>query len=119
MSTKTLGDWGETVAADFLRQKGWQILARQVRYSGAELDIVAKDGDTLVFAEVKTRRGISHGLPAQAVNWRKQKQIIKAAQIYLDRHNLTNIPCRFDVLEVYVQPGGSYDIRLMPAAFEA
>lgn len=118
MNTKILGDFGETATENYLRQQGWHILARQVRYAGAELDIVAKDGDTVVFVEVKTRRNLGHGLPSQAVNFRKQRQIAKAAQIFLDRHNLWDKPCRFDVAEVYVQPSGSYDIKLITAAFE-
>lgn len=118
MNTKILGDFGETAVAEYLCRQGWQILARQVRYVGAELDIVAKERDTIVFVEVKTRRNLTHGLPSQAVNFRKQRQIAKAAQSYLDRHNLWDKPCRFDVAEVYVQPSGSYDIKLITAAFE-
>lgn len=118
MDTRELGKLGEDLAAEFLTKRGWRILARNLRLDRAELDIVAKDRDTTVFVEVKTRRSFSHGLPGEAVNRRKQQQIIKAAQLYLLQKNCFDAPCRFDVVEVFFRTEYDFEINLISGAFE-
>ena len=72
MSNKTLGDQGESCAADYLRQKGYHILTRNYRTRVGEIDIIADDHGTKVFIEVKTRSGVYYGTPAEAVNYGKR-----------------------------------------------
>ncbi len=113
----TLGRWGEDIAARYLRKKGMKILGRNVRSPVGELDIVAQHGRTLVFVEVKTRRGVSHGHPQEAVGATKQRQIMRAAQWYLVERKLDRLQPRFDV--VAVRGDGEFaDIEHFPGAFD-
>lgn len=100
---KSLGERGEDAAVRFLRRLGYRILQRQ-HYGQhrrfPELDIVAADGDRLVFVEVKTRRSIQKGRPAEAVTPAKQRQIAKAALAYLKYHRLMHRGARFDVIAI-------------------
>jgi putative endonuclease len=91
---------GETLAALFLRAKGYRIEARNWRCAVGEIDIVARRGATLVFVEVKTRSGGSAGSPEEAVNERKRKQLVRLANVYLARFHGEPPPCRFDVVAV-------------------
>jgi putative endonuclease len=112
-----LGRWGEDVAARYLRRRGLKIVDRNVRTPVGELDIVARDRRTLVFAEVKTRRGLSHGFPQEAVGARKQRQILRAAQWYLKQRNFDKLQPRFDVIAVRGD-GQRAEIDHFPAAFD-
>lgn len=112
-----LGSWGEDVAARYLRKKGMKILGRNVRSPVGELDIVAQHGRTLVFVEVKTRRGISHGYPQEAVGVTKQRQILRAAQWYLAERKIDRLQPRFDVVAVRGD-GELADIEHFPGAFD-
>jgi len=112
-----LGSWGEEVAAAYLRKKGMKILARNVRLPVGELDIVAQHGRILVFVEVKTRRGVSHGYPQEAVGATKQRQILRAAQWYLAERKLDRLQPRFDVIAVRGD-GEVADIQHFPGAFD-
>lgn len=118
MNSKELGKQGENAAADFLRVRGYRIRTRNFRVPIGEIDIVAEKEGTLVFVEVKTRRWLSCGTPAQAVNHHKQRKIIQTAQWYLRQYHCEDCPCRFDVLEVYMKAGQPADIRQIQAAFE-
>jgi putative endonuclease len=118
MDNKSLGSRGEEAAAVYLMRHGYEILERNFRVSTGEIDIVAVTGDTLVFAEVKTRRSGKCGQPAQAVDYRKQQKIIMTAKWYLRQRHLDECPCRFDVLEVYAR-GETCHIRHLAGAFEA
>jgi putative endonuclease len=91
---------GETLAALFLRLKGYRIEARNWRCPLGELDIVAWDRDTLVFVEVKARSGTSAGAPEEAVDPRKRARLVQLAQAYLARCRGPMPPCRFDVIAV-------------------
>ncbi len=91
---------GEALAALFLRLKGYRIEARNWRCPMGEIDIVARDRDTLVFVEVKTRGGGSAGRPEEAVDEHKRRRLVLLAQAYLGRLHGEPPPCRFDVVAV-------------------
>lgn len=97
---QTLGALGEQLASDALVARGYAILARRYRSRCGEIDIVARDGATLVFVEVKTRDGRCFGDGAEAVDWRKQRHLVQTAIEFLARHRLTHLPCRFDVVAI-------------------
>ena len=95
---RTRGKLGEVRAEQVLLEKGYEILARNVVCPGAEIDLIAKDGEVIVFAEVKMRtRGVSG---REAVTPAKQKRICKGAVYYLMRNGLMNRQARFDVIEI-------------------
>jgi putative endonuclease len=97
---KPLGYLGERAAERFLKHKDYRIVARGLRWRGGELDLVAVDNRTVVFVEVKTRRGERFGRPADAVDTKKQQRITRAALYFLKRHGLLEHHCRFDVVAV-------------------
>lgn len=119
MNTKGLGNKGEDAAAAHLEQKGYAILERQYRTPAGEIDLIARDGKTLAFVEVKTRRNARYGLPSAAVGPEKQQRIVRSAMWYMSRRAGDEPPCRFDVVEVYAPPGGEWKIRHIENAFEA
>lgn len=107
--THRAGAWGEQVAADFLKQNGYRILGRNVRFgSRSELDLVARDpgGGVLVFVEVKTRRSEAFGRPVSAVDRGKRRALGRAAHQYLRRLRDKPAHIRFDVVEVVGSPDG-------------
>jgi putative endonuclease len=101
-SRVALGKTGEDLACRELERCGYAILARRYRRRGGELDIVARDGATIVFVEVKTRRGLEWGSGAAAVTPLKQRRMVQVAMDYLVRHRLTGHSCRFDVVAIDV-----------------
>lgn len=115
--TKNLGNAGENFAAKYLEQRGYKILAKNFRVRSAEIDIVAEFDGVIVFVEVKTRSAVNHGLPIEAVNFRKQKKIIEAASVFLQDENYFEKPCRFDVIEIY-SDGVKFSARQIENAFE-
>lgn len=103
MNTVDIGRRGERMALGHLRKKGYQLLCRNYRYGHYEIDLVMQDGDCLVFVEVKARSGGDRfGTPAMAVGREKQRCLLLAAQGYLLEHRCTDMPARFDVVEVYL-----------------
>lgn len=101
MNKRKLGQEKEAAAEEYLKAKGYQILARNYRNRFGEIDLIAKDADTVVFVEVKYRSAPDCGRAAEAVNWKKQKTITKIARYYLMMHGGNEwTPCRFDVLAV-------------------
>ena len=112
---KRLGTDGEDLAADFLRENGYEILERNFMYRRGEIDIIADDGGTIVFVEVKTRSSEDFGLPEEAIGRRKQRQLSKLALAYLQKKRLLyRVDCRFDVVAISHQ---SSSIRLIKDAF--
>ncbi|MFQ6083720.1 MAG: YraN family protein [Candidatus Aminicenantia bacterium] len=95
-----LGREGEILAAKYLKKKRYHIVEKGFKALGGEIDLIAYDGDTLVFIEVKTRKSLEFGFPQEAVTPQKQEQLRKIAQGYLMKNNLNNIKCRFDVLGI-------------------
>lgn len=119
-SQDPLGTRGERVAERYLAGLGYRILRRQHRNHGGELDLIAVDGDTVVFVEVKTRSGITHGQPIDAVNQGKQRRLTRAALVYLKREGWLNRRCRFDVVAVvWREPQSAPQITHYRNAFEA
>ncbi len=112
------GKTGEDHAASFLQEKGFTILERNYRQKCGEIDIVAQDGKTLVFVEVKTRKTISFGSPFEAVTRNKQQQIARTAQDYICRKKLTNSPARFDVVGVLLSTGKEPLVEMIQNAFD-
>ncbi len=111
------GSLGEDAAVIYLKNKQFIILDRNYRIRNAEIDIIAKDKDTIAFIEVKTRKSLMRGLPAEAVNYTKQKKIIFAALYYIRENNLDNMRLRFDVVEVY-EKDTAYKFNLIRNAFQ-
>jgi putative endonuclease len=97
---KTLGQRGENEAARFLKRLGYKILARGRRLASGELDLVALDGRTIVFVEVKTRTSQDVGHPAEAVDAIKQRKLTRLAVTFMKRHGLLEYPARFDVVAI-------------------
>ncbi len=115
----SLGKTGEDLACRALRQRGYEILARRYRTRLGELDIVARDGSTIVFAEVKTRRSETYGAPSEAVTALKQRKVWLMASDFLQRHGWHNRACRFDVIEVSMDQRAQPRIAIIANAFEA
>jgi putative endonuclease len=112
---RALGCAGEDIACQELRRRGYEILARRFRTRCGEIDIVARQGGTFVFVEVKARSGQEFGGGAAAVTWRKQRRIARVAQEFLVRHGTQDVPCRFDV--VVVTPGPVPRVEVLTHAF--
>ncbi len=100
---QTLGKIGEDLACRELERRGYAIVARRYRRRGGELDIIARDGATLVFVEVKARDGRRFGGAAEAVTGLKRRRMAQLALDYLARHRLTECPCRFDVVSIQLR----------------
>ena len=114
---KNLGQAGEDFAAKFLESKGYKIIEKNFRIRFAEIDIIAELNDEIIFVEVKTRSNTRCGLPAEAVDLRKQKKIIQAASVFLQDDKFFDRPCRFDVIEIY-SSGKNFEVRHIENAFE-
>jgi putative endonuclease len=115
----SLGDQGENIAARFVRSTlGYKILTRNFKIDGGEIDIIARDGKTLVFIEVKTR-AYDDPTPEEQVNDFKQHQVTKAAKVFLVRYGFPQPPARFDVIAIVWPKGHAPMIRHTPNAFEA
>ena len=102
---QTLGKIGEDLACRELERRGYAIIARRHRCRSGELDIVARDGPTLVFVEVKARDSHAFGDAAEGVTWQKQQRIVRLASENVMRHHLNDSPCRFDVVSIQFDDG--------------
>ncbi|MGI9191351.1 MAG: YraN family protein [Chitinophagaceae bacterium] len=100
--TRALGNWGENKAADFLIELGFLILERNWRYKHREIDIIARDGEDLVFIEVKTRHPGQFGFPEESITRKQRKAIMSAAMVYL-RTGVKYRDIRFDVVSIQVK----------------
>jgi len=111
-----LGEKGEELAVRFLKKQGYKIIKQNYKTRIGEIDIIAMDGNALVFIEVKTRESIEYGLPFEAVNSAKKRKIRNVALLYLKR--LKEIPpCRFDVVSIYYKQDNP-EFELIKDAFE-
>ena len=116
---QSLGKLGENLACAALTQRGYAIIATRYRTKLGEIDIVARDGDTTVFVEVKARAGDEFGGAAAAVTPWKQRKVALMAMDYLGRHRLEDQPCRFDVVTVDVFDGRPPKIEIYQHAFNS
>jgi putative endonuclease len=103
---RDLGAFGERVAVAHLEAKGYRVRARNFRCREGEIDIVAEDGDCLVFVEVRTRRGDALGSPAESVTAAKERRLLTVARAYLQQHNDIPANQRIDVIAVELTPRG-------------
>ena len=117
MENKELGKRGEEVAIRFLKNNGYQILQKNYVCKLGEIDIVAREKDTLAFVEVKTRTSLLFGPPELSVTSFKQRQLSKAALYFLKEKKLGEVKARFDVVAVLLGPGGE-EIKLIKDAFD-
>lgn len=100
-----LGAQYEEIARRYLLAQGITVLAQNIRYTHGEIDIIGLEKpQTYLFIEVKGRKNINYGAPADFVDYRKQQKIIQAAQTYLAEHRLDNVACRFDVISISGTP---------------
>ena len=113
----SLGAWGEERAVAYLRKQGMKILERNFRAPTGEIDIIARHRSWLVFVEVKTRRSTAYGAPQEAVGSRKQRQIVRTAQWYLQTQGAGRLQPRFDVLAILCQSGEQVEITHLENAF--
>ena len=113
------GEAGENLACRHLEQKGFEILDRNFRCRSGEVDVVAREGTSTVFVEVKERHTQSHGDPYESVTFGKRRRLIRAARIYAATHGLTEQPIRFDVVSVSWTGGTGPEIRHDPDAFDS
>lgn len=111
-----LGNWGESVATNFLEEKGFRILAANWRHRRAEVDLIAMDGEVLVFVEVKTRSSDYFGPPEVFVTPQKEKLLVRAAHAYMEQID-HDWEIRFDVVSILVRDRQDYEIRHLPDAF--
>lgn len=115
---KKFGQAGESAAEDYLRHKGYKIVARNLRSPMGELDLVAEDGQALVFVEVKARRTDAFGGAIHAVHQRKQEKLVQLAAQYLARHHIKDRLCRFDVILLHGTDAAASKVEHIQNAFE-
>lgn len=116
-SSREVGLRGEDVAVDCLEALGLSIVSRNFRSRFGEIDLIAKDGDTIVFVEVKARRSRQFGKAVEQITKGKQRKIMKAAIEYLRRYGALGSCVRFDVLAIDISPGGEVRIEHVKGAF--
>ncbi len=112
-----LGRFGEDLAFKKIKRLGYKKIIRNYRCSVGEVDLVANDGDTLVFIEIKTRKGKSTGYAKEAVNARKRKQLSKVALFYMKSNDCTEAKARFDVIAISII-GDKPQIEVVKNAFD-
>jgi putative endonuclease len=113
---QAFGELGERIAERWLRRQGWRVVQRRYRSGHRDIDLVVERDGTVAFVEVKARRGAQFGDPVEAVNWSKQKQLIRSASTWIDRHGKPSEFYRFDVVGVLVE-GDRVRVRHIANAF--
>ena len=104
-----LGKWGEELAAEFVEEPGYEILERDWKSGHHDLDIIAKDGGSLVIIEVKTRRNRLFGSPEEAIDYKKRLSLLSAINHYVKSHHVKS-PVRFDVISIVGTIGSTPEI---------
>ena len=112
-----LGRSGERIAVDFLKINGYDIISTNFRNKIGQIDVIAKDNETICFVEVKTRRNQRFGQPTEAIELSKQRKISQVALMYLKENKLLNSPARFDVISIS-HPDIQPNVKLIKNAFE-
>ena len=116
---KKLGNRGEKIAANFLRKQGYRIIEKNYHSRLGEIDIVANEGESIVFVEVKTRRSTDFGLPEEALSYDKRRRLSKLALGYLAHRRIKDTNCRFDVVSILMDNNRANNIKLIKNAFPA
>lgn len=119
MHNKRLGRLGEDVAARYLVSRGYEIVARNWTCQAGEADIIARDDDILVFAEVKTRSSTEKGFPSEAVDSKKRGKYLEIAELFTSRYDAEDLQVRFDVMSLVVTDNAHATIRHYINAFGA
>lgn len=117
-SFQLFGQSGETIALEYLKKNGYLIILCNYRTPIGEIDIIARDKDTLVFAEVKARRSMRHGSPKWAITPQKKRKISMVALYYLKSARLPKQKARFDVVSILAHGADKYDVEIIKNAFE-
>ncbi|MEG0178934.1 MAG: YraN family protein [Oscillospiraceae bacterium] len=117
MNTKLIGAAGESLAAKYYRDNGYELIAANYRTRMGEIDIIAKQNDMIIFVEVKSRSIGSIAAPREFVTQAKQDKIILAAKNFLVTHDFADNYSRFDVIEVYIGDCGEHKINCIENAF--
>lgn len=118
MDRSEIGRNGEAFCEEYYRKKGYEILEKNYHSRYGEIDVIAQNGNTVAFIEVKTRAENALGRPAEAVSKAKQKKIILTAFRYAENFPL-DTECRFDIFEVWQKEGRIFKFNLIESAFEA
>jgi putative endonuclease len=114
---QVLGALGEELAVRHLTAQGFRVIVRNYRCLFGEIDLIALEGEVIVFVEVKTRRSDAAGAPGDSVHSRKRIQIIRSALHYLKRYGRMDASCRFDVVSIVMPAGGEAQVELVRDAF--
>lgn len=113
---QALGLLGERIAARWLRREGWTLVAHRFRTGHRDIDLIMRRAHEIAFVEVKARSGDTFGGPVAAVHARKRRELVRAAQVWVDRFGTQELAYRFDVLAVVIV-GESVRVRHIPDAF--
>lgn len=103
-SRREVGAWGEEKAVEYLKKKGYKIVARHWTHRIGEIDIVAASGGRIVFVEVKTRTSRRFGAPEEGITWFKQERLRRTTNVYMLKHKLNDVPYQIDSLAVMYDP---------------
>ncbi|MCL2332893.1 MAG: YraN family protein [Actinomycetia bacterium] len=114
---RALGRQGEEAAAVFLQNLGQRIIARNWRCRLGEVDLITRDGDTIVFCEVKTRKSLGAGQPFESITARKQQRYSRLAEFWLSRHQEEDCAVRFDAVSILVKTEHEAELTLIKGAF--
>ncbi|MDK2931025.1 MAG: putative endonuclease [Bacillota bacterium] len=114
---RNIGAAGEDIAARYLESIGFEVLERNFRWRAGEIDIVARDGKTVVFVEVKARRPGPFGAAAEQITASKRRRMVKTALAYMASRGMTGVECRFDVVAVDLPRFGPPAVSLIKGAF--
>jgi len=116
--TRKIGELKETIACEYLKKNGLSVIQRNYQCSRGEIDIIARDGNVTVFAEVRFRNSANYGHPLETVTWHKQKKLLATAKHFIQRHrDFADYPCRFDVLAITLNRG-SNELEWIQNAFD-
>ncbi len=120
-SRRRLGNFGEAAAAAHLTRNGYDVLERQWRCAGGEIDLIARHEGCLVFVEVRTRSSTAYGSPEESITPTKQQRLIALAYAYLAAHGLDDTtPWRIDVIAIIIDASGYVNsLNHLPGAIEA
>ena len=103
---QAFGELGERIAERWLLRRGWRVVQRRFRSGHRDIDLVVERDGTVAFVEVKARRGTEFGGPVSAVNYRKRKELVRSATVFIDRHGREAESYRFDVVGVLMDGAG-------------